>query len=146
MRTSDQRFWLRVDKDGPIPPHAPDLGPCWLWQGSRNQQRYGLVSRNRVRWTVEGRTVPDGQQLDHLCRVRHCVNPAHLEAVSQVENVHRSTVTKLSANDVVAIRASDSSPADLAARFGVGVSNIYMILRGESWIAPPTLLRLQERG
>ena len=73
----------------------PEAG-CWIWTACLNQSGYGVTY-------VEGRTrlahiavfelhrgpVPRGLQLDHLCRVRSCVNPWHLEPVSQRENIRR---------------------------------------------------------
>lgn len=69
---------------------------CWLWTAARNTAGYGQVSW-RGRWTLAHRTVyqemvgpiPAGFVLDHLCRVRHCVNPAHLEPVTLKANVLR---------------------------------------------------------
>lgn len=66
---------------------------CWLWVGARDSEGYGSIRREgrtlkSHRWFYEqmvGR-IPDGMQLDHLCRVRHCVNPDHLELVTPGEN------------------------------------------------------------
>jgi HNH endonuclease len=91
------RFLIYVDQDGPIPDHAPDLGPCWLWLGSTNPSGYGQFSIGRKgrftahRWhyiRVKG-PVADDLQIDHLCRVTSCVNPEHLEAVTASENCRR---------------------------------------------------------
>lgn len=35
------RFWLKVDRSGPVPPHCPDLGPCWAWVAHKNNRGYG---------------------------------------------------------------------------------------------------------
>lgn len=64
-----------------------DGGGCWLWAGYRNPKGYG--PHRRAYEALVG-PVPDGMQLDHLCRVRHCVNPEHLEPVTAQENVLRS--------------------------------------------------------
>ncbi|WP_229662619.1 HNH endonuclease signature motif containing protein [Nocardioides phosphati] len=74
-----------------------DDNDCWLWQAKTGWQGYGLFwsgeQRTTVahRWAWEQRNgpIPDGLQLDHLCRVRHCVNPDHLEPVTPRENVMR---------------------------------------------------------
>lgn len=91
------RFWARVDKNGPIPGYRPELGPCWLWTGYCDQEGYGrhnlshgrpvLAHRESYR-QIEGE-IPAGLELDHLCRVRHCVNPEHLEPVTHAENMRR---------------------------------------------------------
>lgn len=70
---------------------------CWLWGGSINSKGYGRW-KDRVKFHMAHRFVyetiigqiPDGLQLDHLCRVRCCVNPSHLEPVTVTENVRRS--------------------------------------------------------
>lgn len=69
---------------------------CWLWRGSINSTGYGsFVAGNRKylahRFSYEHFIGPIGAGLviDHLCRVRECVNPDHIEAVSQKVNVHR---------------------------------------------------------
>ncbi len=100
------RFWAKVNKDGPVPEHAPHLGPCWLWRPRSGRGGYAYFFRGphlglglAHRW-IYGQVVgpiPEGLTLDHLCRVRNCVNPAHLEPVTHEVNVRRgespSTVT-----------------------------------------------------
>lgn len=94
----EERFWSKVDTNGPIPAHRPELGPCWIWTGATNSRGYG-------RFTVDGRDVhaaryicevrlgpiPDGYEPDHLCLNTSCVNYfSHLEVVTQRENILRS--------------------------------------------------------
>lgn len=75
----EDRFWSKVDK-----------GPgCWNWKASGNGRGYGSIGLNgkttyahRISYEMENGPIPDGLQIDHLCRNRACVNPAHLEAVS----------------------------------------------------------------
>lgn len=93
-RSIDPRisFWAKVDKVGPIPEHRPDLGRCWVWLASKNKGGYGLfdgpTSGLAHRFVVDLLTViPKGQDIDHLCRNRLCVNPAHLELKSRSENL-----------------------------------------------------------
>jgi len=90
-------FWARVDRNGPTPDYAPSLGPCWLWTGSLNRLGYGngrydgrTMSAHRAAYTLLVGPIPKGMQLDHLCRVRRCVNPAHLEPVTQSTNMLRA--------------------------------------------------------
>ena len=86
-------FWRLVDYDGPLFRGEP----CWLWRGNIDPSLgYGrfFVDMERHfahRFSFEfHRGKPaDGMTLDHLCRVRHCVNPNHLEVVTSVENVMR---------------------------------------------------------
>ena len=76
------------------------VGDCIVWTGATDAKGYGIFGiKDGERWTsikahrfaYEQRCgqVPAGLQLDHLCRVRCCVNPAHLEAVTLQENVAR---------------------------------------------------------
>lgn len=71
-------------------------GGCWLWSGQLNVGGYGVVSTlghrsmaHRVSFERSRGPIPAGLELDHLCRVRCCVNPAHLEPVTTKENVLR---------------------------------------------------------
>lgn len=95
---AEERFWLQVDRHGPVPDYAPKLGPCWIWRGkTKSDGSYGVFSlgddrRRRVHilaYTWANGPVPDGLVLDHLCRVTLCVNPAHLEPVTRRENTLR---------------------------------------------------------
>lgn len=69
---------------------------CWLWKGFTRVDGYGSFSFNgkecrshRVAFELFKGPIPEGLQIDHLCRVRHCVNPEHLEAVTLKENINR---------------------------------------------------------
>jgi hypothetical protein len=71
---------------------------CWLWTGAKHKFGYGCFavvrcrskSAHRVAYLLRHGSIPDGCVLDHLCRTPACVNPAHLEAVSQRTNVQRA--------------------------------------------------------
>jgi hypothetical protein len=69
---------------------------CWLWCGAIDRYGYGVVrlgpetaGAHRATYELLIGPIPDGLQIDHLCRVRRCVNPQHLETVTQRENLHR---------------------------------------------------------
>lgn len=92
----EERFWSKVDKNGPVPGYAPHLGSCWIWIAGRDSHGYGhFLFEGKVRgahrvayqWLVG--PIPPGLELDHLCRVPACVNPAHLEPVTRRENYMR---------------------------------------------------------
>lgn len=87
MKTLEQRFWPKVKKtDG-----------CWLWEASKTKKGYGQISNkpgspllaHRVAYELVKGAIPAGAQIDHLCRVRECVNPDHLEVVTSRENTLR---------------------------------------------------------
>lgn len=77
-----------------------DPSGCWLWTRSRSSDGYGWASlanrthqAHRLVFTLLRGEPPAGTVLDHLCRVRHCVNPDHLEPVTNRENLARSMET-----------------------------------------------------
>jgi len=79
------RFWEKVDKNGPIPAACPELGPCWLWTAGRSRGGYGafwmdgqLERANRVAWLLTNGPIGDGRWALHRCDVPACVNPTHL--------------------------------------------------------------------
>lgn len=66
---------------------------CWEWQKAINNAGYGMMRNWQAAHTTAYKawkgTYPPGWQIDHLCRVKHCVNPDHLEAVPRGVNVSR---------------------------------------------------------
>ncbi|WP_119581062.1 HNH endonuclease signature motif containing protein [Streptomyces europaeiscabiei] len=96
MTTAADRFWAKVNKEGPISVRRGAPGRCWTWTGGADQNGYGRFwdgTRKVIthRWSYEqGRgPIPLGLVLDHLCRRPACVRPDHLQAVTQAENVRR---------------------------------------------------------
>ncbi len=83
-------FWLKVEKD---------QSGCWLWTAAINQFGYGSTGKgpgkpgtmlaHRFAYEYLVGSIPPGMTIDHLCRVRNCVNPQHLEPVPYAENRRR---------------------------------------------------------
>jgi len=74
----------------------PDLPGCWLWSGALSANGYGHVFHSgkrrrahRLVYDLMVGKIPPGLQIDHLCRVRSCVNPEHMEPVTGRTNVLR---------------------------------------------------------
>jgi hypothetical protein len=121
--------------------------PCWIWQRCRNKLGYGRVSLPRrltvgrshgqnahvYMWEQVHGPVPPGLVMDHLCRVPSCVNPDHLEPVTNAENVRRGKRAKLSHAQANVIRSSSEKARVLAERYSVNESVIYRIRRGTRW-------------
>jgi hypothetical protein len=80
------RFWPKVEK----------TESCWLWVGATTGKGYGtfwnegrMVYAHRFAYESLVGPIPDGLQIDHLCRVKNCVNPEHMEPVTNAENTTR---------------------------------------------------------
>lgn len=94
-------LWQALNTPESLPLHirrnmAPGPGGCWLWTRSRDRDGYGWASlhnrtyqAHRLVYTLAVGPVPAGLVLDHLCRVRHCVRPLHMEPVTNRENLAR---------------------------------------------------------
>lgn len=89
-RPAVERFWEKVDRRGPA--------DCWLWTATRTAKDghgrfYPITGKgvlaHRFAYELLVGPIPDGLVIDHLCRVRLCVNPAHLEPVTAEENTRR---------------------------------------------------------
>lgn len=92
-----KRFWAKVNQDASVPEHRPELGPCWTWKPQGSVGGYGQFYMDgksqlahRASYVLLVAPIPRGLTIDHLCRVRQCVRPAHLEAVTLAENVRRA--------------------------------------------------------
>lgn len=114
--------------------------PCWLSTLAKSENGYARERRgaqtcyaHRIAYEGAYGEIPAASTVDHLCRVRACVNPGHLEAVSHTENVRRGRATKLTADDVAIIRGSVEKHTVLARRFGVTPGHISRIRNGLAW-------------
>ena len=102
-RTLAERFWEKVNKNGPVPQHRPDLGPCWPWTGARfaPPREYGVLGTkkgestrlaHRIAWELVHGPIPKGLQVLHACDFPPCVrtepdNKGHLFLGTQKDNI-----------------------------------------------------------
>lgn len=127
--------------------------PCWIWQGcvggdsGTNGAGYGILFRDGYRgvahrwfYTRAHGPIPEGAVLDHLCDIRACVNPDHLEPVTQAENVRRSPLAKLTEDQAMEIRRladeGAMSQPEIGALFGVGQQCVSLIKQRKRWATP----------
>lgn len=94
-----ERYEAATDR---IEARLDKTGDCWLWPGGTSGNGYGqlttLTGDERKQTTIKVHRamyerhvgpIPEGMELDHLCKVKRCANPAHLEPVTHLENVQR---------------------------------------------------------
>lgn len=149
VKTLAERFWEKVDKRGP--------DECWLWTAATNEAGYGVmrpegrrtgptVKAHRVSLALAGVDVA-GRVVRHRCDNPPCVNPAHLELGTQIQNVgdmvrrgrvaHGSMRSRLTEDDVRAIRAR-AAAGDLmrviAADFGISRPTVSRIVNRKGWL------------
>ncbi len=123
-----------------------DVRGCWIWQGRLtdegyprgwDRQRKTMRGAHQIMYEQERGPVPDGCELDHLCRETRCVNPAHLDAVPHKVNYLRSSRIRLTPDQITEIRRRYAQggirQADLGAEYGIGQSHVSQIVRGTIW-------------
>ncbi len=98
LRPTQDEFWRKVDR-------SPLAGACWLWRGRLTATGYGhcrvkvydstvewwtSTRAHRLSYQLEHGPIDQGLVIDHLCYNVACVNPAHLEPITHLENIRRS--------------------------------------------------------
>jgi len=143
------RFWEKVAIKG--------ADECWEWQATRNASGYGrfkvngvLQSAHRVVFTLDGRSIPDGAYVLHVCDNPPCCNPAHLILGDQTDNMRDmlnkgrgnhakgsgASASKLSELDIPNIRQrldQGETPTAIAKTYGVSDYAIYAIQTKRTW-------------
>ena len=123
--------------------YVEDSNGCWIWQGYSDKDGYGTIGiknkvkkAHRVYYEKYIGPIPEGLQLDHLCRNPSCVNPKHLEPVSAAENTRRGKGTKLDIGTVGKIREEVNffSYRELAKKYGISVTHAFNIVNNKRWV------------
>jgi hypothetical protein len=142
-----ERFWEKVNKDGPIPEHCPELGQCWIWTAaSRGTFGYGLLGgapgekgqlAHRVSWQLHFGPIPDGIKVLHHCDNPPCVRPDHLFLGTLKDNTQdmlskRRHIVKLTDEQTADLRSKHASgefsKTERAKQFGLGQSTVSRII------------------
>lgn len=157
-KSTVERFFEKVNKQGPIPKHKPELGRCWLYTGCIDNGGYGRATiadegwvSHRIAWVLEFGDVPKGLYILHKCDNRKCVNPFHLFLGTYRDNILDAMekgrwvsvngedvgTSKLTAKQVKQIRLlyrdTEVTQKELGIRFNVTEENIKHIVDGRAW-------------
>jgi len=129
------RFWNKVDiKD--------NTEECWNWLGYIEDNGYGRFSlahdkpeiAHRMAYILVKGSISEDEIVMHRCNNRSCCNPSHLESGDQLKNMRYCSATgRASVKLIHELRHSDISVKDIAAKFNVSRSMIYLILSGKCW-------------
>jgi|SRR5687767_1719321 len=153
MQEIRERFFSKVNLDGPTPPHVPELGPCHVFK--QNCRGYGIfgferrsVPAHRMAFFLEHGRWPQPCCL-HKCDNPKCVRVSHLFEGTMAANCRDRDAkgrarggslrgetnpnAKLTENEVRAIRAAAGTNLSIARRFGISNAMVSMIRTGKAW-------------
>lgn len=160
--TTGERFWMKVNKDGPMHPYDPALGRCWVWIAACFPNGYGefqldgrTIGAHRVSYFLTNGEFPPDLAC-HSCDNHPCCNPAHLFPGTNLDN-SRDMVAKgrspkgqkrpgtgpaglrnhgaIALEVIEAIRNTPGRVRDVAKLLGVGKSTVSVVRRGQHWSA-----------
>jgi hypothetical protein len=144
-----ERFWNRVEFDGPIPEACPELGNCWLWAGAKSRD-YGhvrsgskMLAVHRTAFEIQNHVaVPEDLDVCHRCDNPSCVRGTHLFAGNGFQNLQDAVrkgrarfhkVTPAQAREIRQRYKNGESQTALAVEFGVCQSNISKIVHNVTY-------------
>jgi hypothetical protein len=147
QETFNERFWKRVNKNGPVPEHASHLGNCWVWTGGRTRHGYGVVSigdktialAHRVSFAMEHGSIDNKLHTLHQCDNPPCIRPSHLKLGTPFDNARDCSIKercgnmKLTNDQIGQIRklAMDGiRPEEIANKFGIQIRTAELIILG----------------
>lgn len=156
------RFWSKVDRNGPIPSHCPELGPCWMWTGCTRKDGYGSFTlrsyksmlAHRVAYLLHFGSLADDVCVLHRCDNRAGCRPDHFFTGSQTDNIHDmeakgrgrhrcgeaaswSKLTWAMVDEIRERHARDGlSGAALSKEYGVHWSTVCRVLANKCWVRP----------
>lgn len=156
MLSIEERFWQKVDKNGPIMPGMETA--CWIWTAGKSSDGYGRLYNpgrrshplyaSRVSWEIHRGPIPAKLRVCHDCDNPPCVNPDHLWVGTHQDNMRdrdakgrgydrrgeRNGRAKISDDAVDAIKAAweqrDASQTELARAHGISQAQVSRIVRG----------------
>lgn len=151
-RLAESRFWTKVNRDGPVPSHVPNIGRCWVWMGSstgsnNSNLRYGnfcvahrMPRAHQVSWALANGRWPDKWVL-HRCDNSLCVRPEHLylgdRAQNTLDRVKRdrsaSRVKTADVEEMLRLASEGWGISALMERFRLSRGQTRDILKGTAW-------------
>lgn len=126
-KTSEELFWEKVRK----------TESCWLWIAYKSKRGYGRFQycgtakyAHQMPFIFSNIAIPEGHEIDHLCRNHSCVNPKHLEVISHQENVRRGHAGDNRKKDMAALtHCKNGHPFDQIIRAGLRPRGGYRYVR-----------------
>ena len=159
------RLLAKINKNGPVPVHRPELGSCWIWTGGTTRapgtdRKYGKIAVNgasqsthRVAFFLEHEHWPEPMACHH-CDNTLCARPSHLFEGTAVVNMRdaaakgrtatgancgRSLASKLTHDDIRAIRTASGLQREIASQHGIDTSLVSLIRSRKVWAWVPDL-------
>jgi len=126
------------------PDYKVDKNGCWVWQKQINNKGYGIAYKkgsgmtyaHRVYYERHRGPIPENMVIDHLCRNTACVNPDHMEVVTQTENIQRGSRAILNPEMVAHIRrdyGNGKKISEIAKKYGIPYMTVSASARRMTW-------------